>query len=160
MGITVNFFVFFVLLFIYFLSIFYWLCYYSFPNFSPFIPPPPHTPQPSSIPPLSSCPWVVHISSLNSLFPTPFLTSPCLFYAYQLALAWWLGWSIVLHTKRSRVHFRSGHIPRLRFDSRLGHIREVTDRCFSVSFSPFLSLKSENISSDSILKLNFYIQWH
>ena len=67
----------------YFLSIFYWLCYYCFPNFSPFIPPPPWTPQPSSIPRLSSCPWVVHISSLSSLFPIPFLTSSCLFNAYQ-----------------------------------------------------------------------------
>ena len=34
--------------------------------------------------PLSSCPWVVHISSLASPFPIPFLTSPCLFCAYQL----------------------------------------------------------------------------
>ena len=33
---------------------------------------------------LSSCPWVVHISSLTSLFPILFLTSPCLFNAYQL----------------------------------------------------------------------------
>ena len=33
---------------------------------------------------LHSCPWVVHINSLNSLFPIPFLTSPHLFYAYQL----------------------------------------------------------------------------
>ena len=28
---------------------------------------------------LSSCPWVVHISSLASTFPILFLTSPCLF---------------------------------------------------------------------------------
>ena len=35
-------------------------------------------------PSLSSCSWVVHISSLTSLFPILFLTSPCLFYAYQL----------------------------------------------------------------------------
>ena len=39
----------------------------------------------SSIPPhLSSCPWVVHVSSLASLFPILFLTSPHLFYACQL----------------------------------------------------------------------------
>ena len=38
----------------------------------------------SSIPPLSSCPWVVHKSSLSSLFPTPFLSSPYVFSAYQL----------------------------------------------------------------------------
>ena len=43
-------------------------------------------PPPSSIPlHLSSCPWVVHISSLVSPFPILFLTPPRhLFYAYQL----------------------------------------------------------------------------
>ena len=70
---------------IYFLSIFYWLCYYSFPNFSPFTP---STLQPPTLQhPLTfrSCPWVVHISFLSSLFPIPFFfISPCLFYAYQL----------------------------------------------------------------------------
>ena len=40
---------------------------------------PPHSP---ALSPLSSCPWVVHVSSLASLFPTLFLTSPHLFYAY------------------------------------------------------------------------------
>ena len=35
-------------------------------------------------PHLSSCPYVVHISSLDSLFPILFLNSPHLFYAYQL----------------------------------------------------------------------------
>ena len=34
--------------------------------------------------PLSSCPWVVHISSLAFPFPILFLTSPCLFRTYQL----------------------------------------------------------------------------
>ena len=68
-----------------FLSIFYWLCYYSFPNFSPFIHPPPSTHlHPPAFLPLSSCPWVVHTSSLDYLFSIPFLTSLCLFYAYQL----------------------------------------------------------------------------
>ena len=33
---------------------------------------------------LSSCAWVVHISSLFSPFPILFLTSPCLFCSYQL----------------------------------------------------------------------------
>ena len=51
-----------------FLSIFYCLWYYSFPNFSPFAP-------------LSLCPWVVHISSLSFLLSIPFFTSPHLFYA-------------------------------------------------------------------------------
>ena len=41
----------------------------------------PPTPLPSH---LSSCPWVIHISSLASPFPTLFLTSPCLFSTYHL----------------------------------------------------------------------------
>ena len=66
------------------------ICFYilliillQFSQFSPYIPPVPCTSQPSTIPPLSSCPWVVHISSLTSLFLIPFLISPHLFYAYQ-----------------------------------------------------------------------------
>ena len=40
---------------------------------------------PSSNPrPLSSCPWVMHKSSLASPFPIFFLISPCLFCTYQL----------------------------------------------------------------------------
>ena len=35
-------------------------------------------------PHLSSCPWVIHISSLTCLFPTLFLLSPCLFCTYHL----------------------------------------------------------------------------
>ena len=55
------------------------------PFFPPLYPPPPGTPIPSSIPPpLSSCPWVIHKSSLASPFPILFLTSPCLFSTYQL----------------------------------------------------------------------------
>ena len=38
---------------------------------------------PTHIPfPLSSCPWVIHISSLVSPFLILFLTSPCLLFAY------------------------------------------------------------------------------
>ena len=53
----------------------------------PFFPcysPPSSTLIPSSIPPLSSCPWVLHISSLASPFSILFLTSPCLFCTYKL----------------------------------------------------------------------------
>ena len=41
---------------------------------------------PPAIPPtlFSSCPWVMHISSLASTFPILFLTSPCLFSTYHL----------------------------------------------------------------------------
>ena len=39
---------------------------------------------PAMPPTFSSYPWVIHISSLASPFPILFLTSPCLFCAYQL----------------------------------------------------------------------------
>ena len=45
-----------------------------FPPLSPLLPDPPtlqHCP-----PHVSSCPWVVHISSLSPLFPVPFLPLP------------------------------------------------------------------------------------
>ena len=54
--------------------------------FLPFIPlcPIQHHP-PALLPPtLSSCPCVVHIISWASPFLTLFLTSPCLFCAYEL----------------------------------------------------------------------------
>ena len=38
-----------------------------------------------ALPLLSSCPWVVHISSLTSLFPILFLTSPCPLRANHLS---------------------------------------------------------------------------
>ena len=52
----------------------------------PFIPLHPAYFLPPAFPPpqLSSCPWVVHISSLTSPFPILFLTSPCLFCTYHL----------------------------------------------------------------------------
>ena len=60
-----------------FLSIFYWLCYYICPIFISFIPlwpaPSSHTFIPS---PLTSCPWVLHISSLASTFPIIFSIFP------------------------------------------------------------------------------------
>ena len=62
------------------------------PFFPPLYPPPPCTFPPSSIPPLlSSCPWVIHVSSLDSISYTilnlllsilylPFmLLNPCTF---------------------------------------------------------------------------------
>ena len=66
-----------------FLSMFYWFCYYSCPIFSPFHSPLPCT-APSSLPPIGSCPWIIHISSLASPFPILFLTSPCLFCTYHV----------------------------------------------------------------------------
>ena len=66
-----------------FFNIFYWLCYYSCPIF-PLYSLPPYTPLPSTFPPLTSCPWVIHIGSLASPFPILSLTSPCLFCTCHL----------------------------------------------------------------------------
>ena len=52
--------------------------------FLPFIPVCPVPDLPPSFSHLSSCPWVVHMSSLASPFPTLFLISPCLFCTHQL----------------------------------------------------------------------------
>ena len=71
------------------------LCYFIFFKYislimllqlshSPLYYPLPCTPPHTHIPPHSSCPWVVHISSLASTFPILYLTSPCLFSTYQL----------------------------------------------------------------------------
>ena len=50
----------------------------------PFIPLCPVHPLPPTVPLFSSCPWVVHRSSLASTFPILFLTSSCLFSTYHL----------------------------------------------------------------------------
>ena len=71
-----------------FFNTFYWLCYYSCP-ISPHL-------FPTSIPPFSSCPLIVHISSLVSPFPILFLTSPCLFCAYQLCFLFPMPFSPIL----------------------------------------------------------------
>ena len=55
--------------------------WHFFLNFVPLCPAPP---LPPTFAHLSSCPWVVHISSLASTFPTLFLTSPCLSSTYHL----------------------------------------------------------------------------
>ena len=53
-------------------------------QFFPLCQPLPGTLIPSSNPPLSSCQWVMHGSSLVFPFPVLFLTFPCLFCTYQL----------------------------------------------------------------------------
>ena len=53
-------------------------------HFPPFTPLRPTHPLPPSFPAFSSCPWVIHISSLTSPFPILFLPSPCLFSTYHL----------------------------------------------------------------------------
>ena len=55
-------------------NIFHWLCYIVpiFPLCSPLL----DTPTPSSSPPLSSCPWVIRISSLASPLPYTILNLP------------------------------------------------------------------------------------
>ena len=73
-------------------SLFYFLIYFIdyaitvVPFFSSLYYPPHSIPLPPALltPPLSSCPWVILISSLASPFPILFLTSPCLFCTYHL----------------------------------------------------------------------------
>ena len=66
-------------------------------HFATFIPLCPAPPQSSSIPlHFSSCPWIIHISSLASTFPVLFLTSPCLFCAYQLCFLFPVPFSSIL----------------------------------------------------------------
>ena len=54
------------------------------PYFCPLYSPLPCTPLPPSFPQLSSCPWVVRVSSLASPFPILFLSYPYLFCTYHL----------------------------------------------------------------------------
>ena len=54
-------------------------------HFSPFTPLHPAHPLPPTFSPYSSCPWVIFISSLASIFPILFLPSPCLFSTYCLS---------------------------------------------------------------------------
>ena len=72
------------LVFIIYLFIFIDYAITVVPFFPPLYSPLPCIPLPPAFPPLSSCPWVVHICSLTSPFPILFLTSPCLFCTYHL----------------------------------------------------------------------------
>ena len=115
-----------------FLSIFYWLCYYSYPSFSPLSPLCP-APQPSSIPPLSSCPWVVHISSL---FPIPFLISPYLFMTTN-----YVSSSLYISPQSSRSPPRwnpSVWYPFLWFCSCSGGLLSFCFHCFSFLLGSFV----------------------
>ena len=78
----------FLLLFYLYLFLIYFIDYAVtvVPFISPLYSPQPCTPLPPAFPPLSSCPWVVHVSSLASPFPILFLTSPCLFCTYHLCM--------------------------------------------------------------------------
>ena len=72
--------------FFFFKNIFYWLCYYSCPIFPPHSPP-SWTPPPTHIPLFSSCPCVIHISSLATTFPILFLPPPpSIFYLPSMLL--------------------------------------------------------------------------
>ena len=53
-------------------------------HFSPFTQLHPAHLLPRTFPPYSSCPWVIHTSSLASTFPIVFLPSPYLFCTYHL----------------------------------------------------------------------------
>ena len=71
------------MIFILFLVILYWVCYYCCPNFLPFCPPPPSTPHSfRQFLHLCSCPWVMHIHSLTTQFPILYFTFPWLLCYY------------------------------------------------------------------------------
>ena len=55
-------------------------------------------PPPTSIPPISSCPWLVYISSLASTFPILFLPSPCLFCTYHFCFLFPVPFPPILST--------------------------------------------------------------
>ena len=89
-----------------YLSIFYWLCYYSSPIVSPLHWPPPGTPIGSSIPPPLFMSRGHTYKSLASPFPILHLIPPCLFlpinYApYSLYLFCHSPPSSVLKTKQT-----------------------------------------------------------
>ena len=67
-----------------FLKIYLLIMLLQLSHFSPFTPLHPAHPLPPTFPPYSSCPWVMHISSLASTFSIQFLPSPCLFSTYHL----------------------------------------------------------------------------
>ena len=74
-------------LFSFFNITFYWLCYYNYPNYPPIAhlhPAPSHSLRQSPHP--YSCPGVMHINSLATLFPMLYFTSPWLFCNYLLVL--------------------------------------------------------------------------
>ena len=69
-----------------FKNIFYWYAITVVP-ISSLCPPPPTSPLPTSTSHhLSSCQWVVYISSLASPFPILFIISLCLFCTYEIML--------------------------------------------------------------------------
>ena len=74
-----------IILFIYFKYILL-IMLLQLSHFPPFIPLLPAYLLPHSFPPFSSCPWVIHISSLATPFPILFLISPCLFFTYRFVL--------------------------------------------------------------------------
>ena len=78
---------FFIFILVFFLSIFYWLCYYScLIFFSSFSPSTLQQPLPPAFPHLSSCPWVLCISSLASPSPVLFFFCVCVCLIYFLLL--------------------------------------------------------------------------
>ena len=70
---------------LYFLNIFidYAITVVPFPPFTQLHP---AYPVPPTFPPYSSCPWVIHISSLAYTFPTLFLPSPIFHLSFMLLI--------------------------------------------------------------------------
>ena len=65
-----------------FLKIYLLIMLLQLSHFPPSLHPAHHLPP--TFPPYSSCPWVIHTSSLASTFPILFLPSPCLLSTYHL----------------------------------------------------------------------------
>ena len=89
-------------LFTVFLKIYLLIMLLQLSHFPPFTPlHPAHSLSPT-FPPYSSRPWVIHISSWASTFPTLFLPSPCLFCTFNCVL------SIARHPPRQLLPDRGG----------------------------------------------------
>ena len=70
----------------FYISWFYWLCYYSCPDFPPLSSSTQHPPLPKAISPPWFMSWVLCISSLATPFPILHFTSPRLFCNFLLVL--------------------------------------------------------------------------
>ena len=70
----------------FFQIIFYWLCYYSCPDFPPLPPQPSTSHSLRQSPHHCSCPWVMRISSLATPFPILYFMYPRLFCNYLFVL--------------------------------------------------------------------------
>ena len=103
----INFVIFFHLALFCFLIIYYCLCYYSCPHFSPFALLTQQSPLLRQSPYHGSCLWVMWVCSLTTPFPVLYFTSPWLFSNNQFVLLNPLTSSLIL--PHPYVCFESGN---------------------------------------------------